>query len=533
MRQTSKALVVFVATACLVGIANTTAASAHASAAAAAVQKPKKGGTLTIIDNAEPPGMDPLELREVPNISPAMAAVAIYDELVYQDAKTSEVKPKVAKSLTASNGGLVWTLKLHPGVKFSDGTAYDAAAVQFNWQRIANPPAGYVVPFSPVAQQVASMEIVDPATLKVTLKAADPIWDRRVARNLSSIGSPTAIQAEGRSFSTKPIGAGPFLLKDWVRGVSMTFVRNPNYWQPGKPYLDEIDSKVINDDASRYNTVISGAAQMALDTSTNNLTQYRASGKYDTVNTPAAGGGRALIFNVAKPPFNDVRVRKAIQLALDSADLVKRANIGDSTAVMKTVDETFSPYYDPSAKIPKTDVAAAQKLIDQVVSGQGGNPVEFTILTTNVDPNIATVNAMQAILATELKNVNVKLDIEGSTVAVGARVAGNFQATTDAPRWADPTQDMYLFLQSTSSGNYGRYSNPAVDAAINQLQTTADQAVRDKSYKAVVNAALTDVPFVWYSRFQVYYILAKDVKNWNMFYDLRPLIEDVWLNNKN
>src|SRR5262245_2062419 len=98
---------------------------AGASAQAPAAQKPKAGGTFTFLFNTEPPGLDPVQLREVPNISPALAAVAIFDELVYTDPDTLKVKPKVATSLTTPDKGLTWTLKLHPDVKFSDGTPYD------------------------------------------------------------------------------------------------------------------------------------------------------------------------------------------------------------------------------------------------------------------------------------------------------------------------------------------------------------------------------------------------------------------------
>src|SRR4051794_27401705 len=186
---------------------------------ASAAQKPKAGGTFTFLFNTEPPGLDPVQLREVPNISPALAAVAIFDELVYTDPDTLKVKPKVATSLTTADKGLTWTLKLHPDVKFSDGTPYDAAAVQFNWQRIADPANR--APFAQYAQEVATYDVVDPQSLKVTLKKADPYFDQWVARALSSIGSPTALKANPTGFSSKPVGAGPYLLKDWVRGNQM------------------------------------------------------------------------------------------------------------------------------------------------------------------------------------------------------------------------------------------------------------------------------------------------------------------------
>jgi peptide/nickel transport system substrate-binding protein len=231
--------------------------------------KIKKGGTLTFLFNVDPPGMDPIQLREVPQISPVFAAVMAFDELVYTDPVTLKVKPKMATSLTTNDKGLTWVMKLHSGIRFSDGTTLDAAAVQFNWQRVADP--ANKVAFAAPAQEISTYETPDPLTLKVTLKAADPIWDQQLARNLVTIGSPTALKANAAAFDRKPVGAGPFLLKEWIPAVSQSWVRNPDYWQKGKPYIDDIEMKNINDDSARLNTFLSGSAQMNLEGTPANL----------------------------------------------------------------------------------------------------------------------------------------------------------------------------------------------------------------------------------------------------------------------
>jgi peptide/nickel transport system substrate-binding protein len=501
------------------------------SGTASAAAQPKQGGTLSFLFNSEPPGLDPVQLREIPNISPAMAAVGIFDELVYTDPTTLKVKPKIATSLTTPDKGLTWVMKLRPDVKFTDGTAYDAAAVQYNWQRIADP--ANKAAFAQYAQEVATYNIPDPLTLQVTLKTADPYFDQWIARALSSIGSPTALKANPTGFSSKPVGAGPYMLKDWVRLSSMTLVRNPNYWQKGKPYIDEIDLKYVNDDAARANTLTSGAAQVALEGAATNLRQYRATGKYDVINTPANGGGYAFVMNNTKPPFNDIRVRQAMSLVLDSAEIVQRADFGDSTTVMKSVDEKFSPYYNPKLKLPKTDTAAAQKLIDSYVADNGGKPVDFTYLALNVGPHLRIAQAMQAIITSKLKNVNESIEILDPTVGVPKYTSGNYQATLGNGRWTDPSLDDPAIFQSTSTLNIARYSNPTVDAALKQLQTTTDQKVKQQAHDTVVENVLKDVPIVWVTRMQTYYAIQKSaVKDWKMFFELRPLIEDVNLSQK-
>jgi peptide/nickel transport system substrate-binding protein len=502
--------------------------TASVAAPGGAATQPKQGGTLTFLFNAEPPGMDPIQLREVPQISPGVSANAIFDQLLYTDAATLKVKPKIATSLTTPDKGLTWVLKLHPNVKFSDGTAYDAAAVQYNWQRIADP--ANKAPFAQPAQEVASYDIPDPLTLKATLKAPDPLWDQLVARNLATIGSPTALKANATAFQTKPVGAGPYLLKEWVRGVSMTFVRNPTYWQKGKPYLDEIDVKTINDDAARQSTMLANAAQAGLDGAWQNIEAYKATGKYDITNTPANGGGYAMAFNVTKAPFNDIRVRQAISLTLSSKEIVQRSGDGDATWVMSTIDEKFSPFYNPKLKLPKTNVAEAQKLIDSYVADNGGKPVSWTHLSLSTLTHQRIATAIQAILTSRLKNVDMKLDIQSSVTGVPRQAAGDFQSTLQGPRWTDPSLDDASWFSSTSTLNYMRYSNPTVDSAVKQLQTAVDIKAKQQAHDAIIQQVLKDVPVVWVTRFRTYYAYDKtQVKNFQQFYELRPLLEEVWM----
>lgn len=524
----SRAIVHVVRLVAVVTVAGVVLGGAAASASSGAA-KPQTGGTLNLVFNADPSGMDPILMQGVPNISPAMAAVSIFDELFFTDPATLKLKPKIATGMTTSDKGLIWTMKLRSGVRFSDGTPFDAAAVQYNWQRIADPvnkafSAQY-------AQQIATMEVVDPLTLKITLKAADPYFDQQAARHLTSIGSPTAIKANPAAFSTKPVGAGPFLLKEWVRAVSVTYVRNPDYWQKGKPYVDEIVTRQIIDDVARYNTLTTSGAQAALEGATQNVTQLRQDPqKWAVVNTPSNGGGYTFGMNLTKAPFTDLRLRQALSLVLDSAEIVQRASFGDETTIVKTIDEDFSPFYNPKIKLPKSDPVAAQKLIDAVVAEQGGRPVQFTYMILGVQTHQRIGEAMQAIITSKLKNIEMKLETVATSVGSARQASGDFQATLLGVRWTDPAIDLPNTFRSTSALNYARYTNATVDTALNQLTSTTDQKARTQAHETIIQTVLKDVPVIWITRFQSYYTYDKtQLKGWHMFYELRPVIEDVWL----
>ena len=209
------------------GCSSSSGSSASGSSSASA-GTPQKGGTLTMIYENEVTSLDPTATTTA-SAAGALPYYAIYDALFTLGAGTGAVTPKIGLSLTANSAQTVWTLTLRPGVKFSDGTPYDAAAVAFNWAR--DKAATSVL--ASAADVIKSMKVVNATTLQVTLVAPDSSFDRTVAQQLLFIASPTAIKKEGASFGTHPVGAGPFILNSWVRNSQKTFAPNPHYYQPG------------------------------------------------------------------------------------------------------------------------------------------------------------------------------------------------------------------------------------------------------------------------------------------------------------
>jgi peptide/nickel transport system substrate-binding protein len=450
----------------------------------------------------------------------------IFDLLVYEDPVTLKIIPRTAQSFTTSDNGTTWTLKLRPNIQFTDGTPYDAAAVQFNWQREAdatrNPrPTGYGT-----ASAIATMDVIDPLTLKITLKAQDTAWDHRVAQQMAWIGSPTALKNNPTGFATKPVGAGPFILQNWQRDTQYTFVKNPNYWQKGKPYLDGVNIKLVLDDSARYNTLKSGEADISYQFDPGPVTQAKADGfKINQMQIP--GGGWSFAMNNTRAPFNDVRVRNAIDMVLNRQQFnqIRRGN--NPAALMTTVDSPGSPYYDPSIKLPKTNVAAAQKLIDAYIAENGGKPINITYTVFNnwllQDAQVTQQQIQQ------LKNVTVTLEPLSSADVITRFSTGQFQAVIYAPRWNEPALDFVSYFLSTSPLNYYKYSNPQVDTILNQLKTTTDQKTKIKLVHDAEQIILKDSPIAWYTRYPSYTELSKKVQGYKTIFDQIPFMEDVWL----
>src|SRR5262249_39601072 len=148
----------------------------------------------------------------------------IFDALITENTKTGVAVYRIAQSLTTTDA-INWTMKLRPGVKFSDNTTLDADAVKLNYERTADP--ANKSPKAGTAQSIASMTVVDPTTLRMTIKAADAFWPIRIAEDLPYIVSPAQIKADPTKIATAPIGAGAYMVKEWVRNDHTLLVRNP------------------------------------------------------------------------------------------------------------------------------------------------------------------------------------------------------------------------------------------------------------------------------------------------------------------
>ncbi|CAN7614898.1 ABC transporter substrate-binding protein [Phenylobacterium sp. LjRoot219] len=489
--------------------------------------KLRNDSVLTVVLAADPAGLDPLQLQGVQNWAEAVAVSAVYDALFHTDA-AGRPQPKIATGLVTADDGLTWTLTLRAGVRFSDGTALDAEAVRFNWARLGDPANRAAV--AATAGLIAEMRVLDALRLWIRLKAPAARFDRRVARNLSSVGSPAMIQAVGAGFATAPVGAGPFRLVEWTRGERMRFVRNPDYWQPGKPHLDEVVVLTgISEAAAKFALLASGRAQVSLEPMGPHLERYRAEpDRFALLGTPQAGGGVALALNLERAPFDDSRVRRAIALAVDSATFVKEAGF-DQQMVMTSLDRVGSPFHDPAIRLPRRDVAQAQAMVDAYAANHGGS-LGFTLETFANEGHVREAEAVKRILQQRLRGVEVEVAASPVPELMRRWSAGAFQGSIFALGWADPALDLPPVFAVGSPQNIMRWRNPAVAAALERLGSAADERATVVAHQEVLCQALADLPLVWLSHKEAFHAVDRQaVSAWPLSYSLRPMIEEVRL----
>jgi peptide/nickel transport system substrate-binding protein len=461
-----------------------TGAGPSGTGSASSAGQPRAGGTLTYIWPVDTPDLNPDTGFGPSFATGSLERFAIYDALVTLSS-TAQVQYRIAKSLTTTNN-VTWKLVLNPGVKFSDGTPLDAAAVQYSWDHLngARGKAAYA--------PIASTTVVNSTTLDITLKAANPLFPQYLAQQtLSFIGSPKAEQAEGPTkFGQDPVGAGPYELKSWVHNDEMVLARNPDFY--GKTYLSQIDIKYIADSTQAYTTLTSGAGEVLFSSDyTIGATAQKAG---YTVDYPTQGGGLALIFDVKQAPFSNLEARKAVAEALNGSALSSSLYAGAAQTVTTLFGSNSPFYYDAPQVSPNAQ--QAQTLFNQLAAA--GKPVSFSIVVPDIPQLTAPAAWIQATLA-GFKNVTVKLDDLAVAQAVQQASGHDFQAFVGPVWFVDPYPILSGYVTTGGVTNYGQYSNPAVDAAF-KSGLTENMAARKAAYGTVQQQLVHDIPIYWLVR---------------------------------
>ena len=411
--------------------------------------------------------------------------LAVYDGLVIVDTATDKVTMGTADSLTTTDN-IVWTLKLKPNIKFSDGTAYDMNTVKFNWQRQATVATA---PSYGLMKTVKSMDIVDPLTMTITLTGPNGVFPRNVsAGSINYIASPTAVTAKGQDYGSSPVGAGPFVMKEWVRDSQMTLTRNPTYWNAPKPYIDTLVIKVILDDTQRYNSVSNGEGDSTL-MSTLPLQKQAKDAGLAVVSIPGIGA-QGISFNMTKPPFDDVRVRQAFIQSIDPVQLNQVANNG----LGEIASGWFPPgsdFYDASQTFPKFDTAAAQKLFDAYAADHGDAQLNVELTNTGNSPQI---NDYLTGIFAKMNHAKYKGNLVAQAQLTTDIRAHNFNSISYAYLGVDPEPNMVETFLSTGTRNFWGMKDPTLDAAFLQGRNTTDLATRKTAYTAAQKALLVDLP---------------------------------------
>ncbi len=454
--------------------------------------EPARGGTLTMAIGIPTRSFDPAQDATISSTGDATRLAAVFDHLFVSDPVTGDAVPHIGESLEPSQDGRVWTMKIRPGVTFTDGTPYDAEAVRFTYQHYVD------LNFSPEARTIATwdMSVVDPLTLQITTPEPNMHLDKLIAQSLPFIVSPTAMRADPEGFFAEPVGAGPYLLTEWVRDNHETYTANPHYWQEGKPYLEQVRINLVPDAGQRVNTIASGEADLEPPSGDSDLALFaQAEAMGLTVHREAQNGGGWIYFNNRRPPFDDVRAREAIYRSIDRQRLAEIMQGAPEARAVETLFLPESPFHEPGLTFPATDRARAQQLFDELAAE--GRPVDFVFV--NISGNDVNTRAAQYIQSQlrDMRNVTVRIDNIDVTAArerVFLQHDYDMSPYPGAYRFPDPEPGLVNLLFSTGTFNTTGYSNPDVDAALLAARSTSDAPERAAHYRVVQERFMADLP---------------------------------------
>ncbi|WP_161569153.1 ABC transporter substrate-binding protein [Candidatus Oscillochloris fontis] len=463
--------------------------------------EPVMGGTVTRAITAEPTSLDP---HAAPGSGQNIILPYIFETLIFRDMDNT-YKPYLAKSWEISEDGLSVTFVLRDDVIFHDRTPLNAEAVVFTFNRFkdAKTSAGEGL------AMMTGVEAVDEYTVRFTFSAPSAVFFSTLVTPYASIVSPTAVAAAGDAFGQQPVGTGPFKLAEWQQGTAVVLERNSDYaWAPetisnaGAPYIDNVVFKVIPDAATQLAALQAGEVDLIFVNSPNHISKLKEDSSVQMIETQM-NSMIYLGFNLAKTPLDDVKVRQALSHAINKDEIQMAALNGMGEVAFAPMAPTL-PGFDPSLKDLELgyDPAKATELLTEAGFAPGPDgtmtkddqPLNFVLLTFARAPNEDVATLIQ----NQLKAIGVNVEIQQFDTATAAKAATEGQFHLILWRYDRNDADVLnvnLHSDRIGSSNRFGYSNPAVDALLDQAAQELDEVKRAALYVEAQKLIMPDAPW--------------------------------------
>jgi ABC-type transport system substrate-binding protein len=452
-------------------------------------QAPEPGGKLVYGLTAETTSWNPAEGQW----SQASWAVggAVFDTLAYWDAEYRP-QPYLAKSFTPDETFSEWTITLREGITFHNGEPLDAEAVKLNFETyLASPLVG------PAMRAIQEVSVVDPLTVQIDLIGPWAEFPQGLAAAPGVMMAPEMINdPEG---GANPIGTGPFVFEEWVPDDRVVLTANEDYFL-GRPYVDELEFKVIVDNQARRNALDSGdldAAQVSSPADLQELEQ-RSDVK---VHIASAGEEQEtfVLLNQLKPPFDNIRAREAVIAGVDREEIAEALFDG----YLEVADGMFPPdspwYVDTDYPEHDQERAIAAK---EAYEAETGQPLTFEL---GGPPTDASLEIRQAI-AEQLEAIDIDVEITSleQTQYIASTVSGSYQASMWIFHGSPHPDSEYPFLHGSFAApegelglNFARHRNGEMDALLNRARAQSDPATQKELYDEIQRLHAEGLVYLW------------------------------------
>lgn len=514
------------------------AALAFASGNAEA-QTPKRGGELVFAISAEAPHYDP---HASDTYATLHFAGPFYSTLLrFNLDKFPELEGDLAKSWTAAPDLMTYTFKLQEGVKFHDGTPLTSADVKATYDRLRNPPQGVVSTRKATFSDIDTIETPDPTTVVFKMKNVNAAMMEHFASPWNVIYSAKDLAADPAAPRTKINGTGPFIFVEHVKGSHVSGKKNPDYFRKGLPYLDTFKGVFTLQAAAMLNALQGGQV----------LAEFRGVSPAERDRIVQAMGDKIrveesswtlnllVVFNTEKKPFDDVRVRKALLMAIDrwggSQGLSRISTLRSVGGVIRP----GSPMATPEAELVKLpgfskDIKASREEAKKLLAEAGVPNLKFTLWNRNLAMPYTPAGIF---LVDQWRQIGVEVEHKQSDTApyLAAMNSGNFDVAIDFSNlfMDDSSLGLAKYLSlSRAPENRSRSNDPTLDKLFDDHMRERDPAKRKAMIQAFEKRLFEQAyqqPLLWWHRIVLSH---KTVMGWKMSpsHNLGSDLATVWLN---
>jgi len=472
-----------------------------------------QGGSIVITYKDDVATLDPAIGYDWQNWS---MIKSLFDGLMDYVPGTTTLRPGLASSYEISDDGTVFTFHLRAGVKFHNGREMTADDVKYSLDRVTNPAtqspgagffgsiAGYDAMADGSATALPGVEVIDPLTVRISLARPDATFLHVMALNFASVVPKEAVDAAGADFGKLPVGTGAFKLAEWTIGQRLVFARNTDYWRAGEPYLDQITFEVGQEPIVALLRLQNGEIDVPGD--------GIPPAKFTEVMADPAQAARVveggqlhtgyITLNVKMPPFDNVAVRQAVNMAINKDRIVQIIN-GRAVPATQPLPPSMPGYTQGYAGY-SFDPEGAKKMLADAGFPSG---FETELYVMNTDPNPRIAQAIQQDLSNVGINAALKSLAQASVIAAGGEPdqapmiwSGGMAWIADFP---DPSNFYGPILGCAGAvqggWNWSWYCNPALDdeaATADSITEPAKVDERMAMWSDIYMKVMADAPWV-------------------------------------
>ncbi|HLF04199.1 MAG TPA: peptide ABC transporter substrate-binding protein [Dehalococcoidia bacterium] len=470
-----------------------------------------KGGKLVRL------GSDPITLdpHQAGDTTAATILVEVFGGLVTIDPDL-KIVPDLAERWDISADGRVYTFHLNPKAKFHDGRQVVAEDVRWSLERAADPRTqspvadtylgdivGVKEKLGGKAQTVSGVRVVNDRTIEIAIDAPKAYFLAKMTYPTAFVLDRKNVESDARTWSRRPNGTGPFKLTEYRLGQTLRLTANESY-HLGAPHLAEVEF------------ILSGGSRMLMYE--NNEIHLAGVGLADLerVRDPQNPLNKELRrvppefdisyigFNVTKPPFDDPKVRMAMNLVIDKKSIATQVG-QDLIAPATGVLPPGFPGFNPALKGYEYNLEKARQLLKE--SKYGGNMAQFPPVTLSLSGELGASVGLdtEVILQAWQQELGITVEVQQTEFATFLQDLHQKRYQMFMTAWIadypDPQNFLDVLLHSQSNNNHGNYSNPQVDRLLEQARVEPDQAKRFQQYQTIEQMVLDDAPWVplWYS----------------------------------